>query len=144
MEMTTAMKEITVVAAIIQREDMRILATQRGYGAFKDFWEFPGGRVEEGETLEAALRREIHEELAVGIEVERPYCSLSHTYEDKELIVHLHFFICRLEAHEEPTFLEHESARWLSADNLLDVNWLAADRELIGQLCGDKSLWEKN
>ncbi len=142
--MPTTMKEITVVAAIIQREDTRILATQRGYGAFKDFWEFPGGKVEEGETLEAALRREIQEEMAVGIEVVRPYFSLSHTYEDKELIVHLHFFICRLEAHEEPTFLEHESARWLSSDNLLDVNWLAADRELVERLRGDKSLWKKD
>lgn len=135
------MKEITVVAAIIQAPDTRILATQRGYGAFKDYWEFPGGKVEAGENHEDALRREIREELATDIIVVRPYHSLTHTYEDKALTVHLHFFLCHLPADSQPTLLEHESARWLSRTQLPDVGWLPADFALIRQLQEDDTLF---
>lgn len=128
------MKEITVVAAIIIDTEHRILATQRGYGAFKDYWEFPGGKVEAGETLEQALRREIREELAADIIVDRHYDSLTHTYEERTLTVHLHFFLCHLAAGSHLTFLEHEAARWLTKEHLLDVDWLPADKELVSSL----------
>lgn len=128
------MKEITVVAAIIIDTEHRILATQRGYGAFKDYWEFPGGKVEAGETLEQALQREIREELAADIVIDRHYDSLSHTYEERALTVHLHFFLCHLTADSHPTFLEHEAARWLTRERLMDVDWLPADKELVSKL----------
>ena len=134
------MQEITVVAAILVDIEHRILATQRGYGAFKDYWEFPGGKVEADEGLEDALRREIREELAADIVIDRPYDEVTHTYEERSLTVHLHFFLCRLAPHSQPTLLEHESARWLTRDELFEVEWLPADKELIWKLQKDPML----
>ena len=129
-----------VVAAIIVHEN-RILATQRGYGSMKDYWEFPGGKVEEGETLEDALRREIREELATEIEVGRLFRTIEHDYEAipsgprarAAFHLSLHCFFCRLVG-PAPTLLEHESARWLTREDLLSVPWLPADLDLVGEL----------
>ena len=120
-------KSIEVVAAVI-REGNRILATQRGYGDFKDFWEFPGGKMEPGETREAALKREIEEELKTEITIERLLATVDHDYPDFHIT--LHCFLCSVqEGHL--TLTEHEAAKWLDAGALDSVNWLPADRSVI-------------
>ena len=120
-------KSIEVVVAVI-REGNRILATQRGYGDFKDFWEFPGGKMEPGETREAALKREIEEELKTEITIERLLATVDHDYPDFHIT--LHCFLCRVqEGHL--TLTEHEAAKWLDAGALDSVNWLPADRSVI-------------
>ena len=122
------MKSIKVVAAIIQAADENggpvIFATQRGYGEYKDWWEFPGGKIEEGESPEAALVREIHEELDADITVERYLTTVEYDYPAFHLSMDC--FWCSLkEGHL--TLLEHEAARWLPCGNLRQVNWLPAD-----------------
>lgn len=124
------MKSIKVVAAII-REGDKVLATQRGYGEYKDWWEFPGGKIEPGETPEEALVREIHEELATSIEVERAVCDVSWDY--PEFHLDMRCFLCSLEG-ERPTLLEHEDARWLSASDIESVRWLPADEQVIAAI----------
>ena len=121
------MKSIEVVAAIIQDGD-RIFATQRGYGDFKDWWEFPGGKMEAGETPEQALVREIKEELSADIKVGK----LLHTVEWDYPQFHLtmHCFMCSLVA-DAMHLNEHEAAKWLTADTLSSVKWLPADLVLI-------------
>ena len=121
------MKSIEVVAAIIQDGD-RIFATQRGYGDFKDWWEFPGGKMEAGETPEQALVREIKEELSADIKVGK----LLHTVEWDYPQFHLtmHCFMCSLVA-DAMHLNEHEAAKWLTADTLSSVKWLPADLILI-------------
>ena len=121
------MKSIEVVAAIIQDGD-RIFATQRGYGDFKDWWEFPGGKMEAGETPEQALVREIMEELSADIKVGK----LLHTVEWDYPQFHLtmHCFMCSLVA-DAMHLNEHEAAKWLTADTLSSVKWLPADLVLI-------------
>lgn len=121
------MKSIEVVAAIIQDGD-RIFATQRGYGDFKDWWEFPGGKMEAGETPEQALVREIREELSADIKVGK----LLHTVEWDYPQFHLtmHCFMCSLVA-DAMHLNEHEAAKWLTADTLSSVKWLPADLVLI-------------
>ena len=124
--MTTERKNIEVVAAIIAKEG-RMLATQRSSGEWKDYWEFPGGKVEPGETNEGALRREIHEELDTDIIVGRQLTTIEYDYPYFHL--KMHCYLCRiLSGH--PTLLEHEAACWLSLDELNNVRWLPAD-ELI-------------
>jgi len=124
------MKQIEVVAAIIQHGD-KFLATQRGYGDFKDGWEFPGGKIEPGEEPKEALKREIKEELAVAIEVQEFLCTVKYQYETFYLTMHC--FICEL-VDLEITLLEHEAAKWLTVDTLDSVDWLPADVEVVEKL----------
>ena len=121
------MKTIHVVAAIIRRGD-KIFATQRGYGAYKDWWEFPGGKIEAGETPEEALVREIKEELATDITVDKFITTVEYDYPEFHLIMDC--FWCSI-AHGELTLLEHEAAKWLPLDDLRQVKWLPADLDVI-------------
>ncbi len=130
------MKRIEVVAAIIHDAEGRIFATQRGYGEFKDGWEFPGGKMEAGETPEEALRREIWEELETRIEVERLVETVEYDYPQFHLTMHC--FLCRVES-GRLELKEHEAARWLAKDELNEVDWLPADLQIIDKLkflCG--------
>ena len=121
------MKSIEVVAAIIQRGD-KIFATQRGYGEWKDWWEFPGGKMEPGETREQALVREIREELSAEIVVGK----LLHTVEWDYPHFHLtmHCYMCSLVG-DALHLNEHEAARWLDMADLHSVRWLPADEGLL-------------
>ena len=121
------MKRIEVVAAIIRRGD-KIFATQRGYGRWKDWWEFPGGKMEAGETREEALVREIREELSAEISVDELLCTVEYDYTEFHLTMHC--FFCSLLT-EALHLNEHEAAKWLSKDELDSVQWLPADVELI-------------
>ena len=125
------MKTIEVVAAIIFDEQGRIFATQRGYGEWKDWWEFPGGKIEAGETPQQALKREIHEELDAEIEVGELLRTIDYDYPTFHLT--LRCFKCKLsESHVK--LLEHEAARWLNPSELHSVQWLPADEEIIEEL----------
>ena len=124
------MKTIRVVAAVIHK-DGKIFATQRGYGAYKDYWEFPGGKIEEGESPEEALIREIQEELATTIQVERFLTTVEYDY--PEFHLSMDCFICTI-VQGKLDLLEHESACWLSPDHLHNVNWLPADLLVIERL----------
>ena len=121
------MKKIEVVAAIIKK-DNKIFSTQRGYGEYKDWWEFPGGKIEPGETPEAALVREIREELDAGIEVGNLLKTIEWDYPEFHLT--LHCYMCSLLS-DALHLNEHEAARWLRADELRSVNWLPADDQLL-------------
>ena len=121
------MKRIEVVAAVI-RQGNRIFATQRGYGDFKDWWEFPGGKMEPGESPQEALVREIREELDAEVEVDGLLRTVEYDYPAFHLT--LHCFWCTL-AGENLHLNEHEAARWLSAAELDSVRWLPADEELM-------------
>lgn len=125
------MKVIEVVAAIIHDEEGRIFATQRGYGPMKDGWEFPGGKMESGETPEEALKREIWEELETRIEVEQLFETIDYDYPDFHLTMHC--YICKIES-GKLTLKEHEAARWLTKEQLSSIDWLPADRSIIGHL----------
>ncbi|MCC6094410.1 MAG: (deoxy)nucleoside triphosphate pyrophosphohydrolase [Eubacterium sp.] len=116
-----------VVAAVIMHNG-KIFATQRGYGEFKDKWEFPGGKIEPGETPQEALAREIHEELDTEIEVGE----LLDTIETDYPTFHLSMgcYLCTVKS-GKLTLLEHEAARWLDSAHLYDVDWLPADRRLL-------------
>ena len=141
-------KQIEVVAAIIHKDDM-IFATQRGYGEWKDWWEFPGGKMEAGETPEEALKREIREELSTEISVDEFLCTVEYDYpalangracsrseDSKQALVfprstaafHLtmHCYLCSLLT-EALHLNEHEAAKWLTKDELDSVKWLPAD-----------------
>ena len=124
------MKKIEVVAAIIVKEK-KVFATQRGYGEFKDGWEFPGGKIELGESSEEALVREIREELDVDIKVGRLLETVEYDYPRFHLIMHC--FICELLS-EEIILKEHEDAKWLAEDELDSVDWLPADVSLIDKI----------
>ena len=117
------MKQIEVVAAVILRDGM-IFATQRGYGDFKDWWEFPGGKMETGETSEDALVREISEELSTEISVDEFLCTVEYDYPQFHLTMHC--YLCSLLT-EALHLNEHEAAKWLSKDKLDSVKWLPAD-----------------
>ena len=125
------MKRIEVVAAIIHDGEGRIFATQRGYGDYKDGWEFPGGKMEPGETPEEALKREIWEELETRIVVERLVQTVEWDYSSFYLTMHC--FWCRVES-GQLTLKEHEAAKWLAMDELDCVDWLPADREVVGKM----------
>ncbi len=124
------MKTIRVVAAIIY-DNNRIFATQRGYGEWKDFWEFPGGKIEHGETPQEALKREIKEELAAEIEVGELIDTVEYDYPKFHLSMDC--FWCTLKS-GELTLLEAESAKWLGFDELYSVDWLPADKGLIEKI----------
>lgn len=126
------MKTINVVAAVIMKEG-RVFATQRGYGEFKDGWEFPGGKVEAGESPEEALRREIREELEVEVNVDDLIDTIEYDYPAFHLSMKC--YACTI-AGGSPHLLEHEAARWLSADQLDSVAWLPADITLIPKIAG--------
>ena len=124
------MKTIRVVAAIIV-ENGRVFATQRGYGDFKDGWEFPGGQIEAGESPEQALVREIREELDTEIRVERLLRTVEWDYPTFHLSMDC--FICKIES-GDLHLREHEAARWLDLEHLNDVDWLPADLQLIPEI----------
>jgi 8-oxo-dGTP diphosphatase len=124
------MKRIEVVAAIIRKDD-KIFATQRGYGDFKDWWEFPGGKIEAGETQEEALKREIREELSTEISVDQFICTVEYDYPKFHLTMHC--YLCSLLT-EALHLNEHEAARWLSKDDLDSVKWLPADQLVLKEL----------
>ena len=123
-------RRIEVVAAIIRKDD-KIFATQRGYGDYKDGWEFPGGKMEAGETSEEALKREIWEELETRIVVERLVQTVEWDYPKFHLTMHC--FWCHVES-GLLTLKEHEAARWLSKEQLDSVDWLPADKAVVEQL----------
>ena len=149
------MKQIEVVAAIIrkavieqgqsdaginsaEREQARseikgdkIFATQRGYGEWKDWWEFPGGKMEAGETPKEALKREIREELSTEISVDEFLCTVEYDYPKFHLIMHCYFCSLLTEALH---LNEHEAAKWLTKDELDSVKWLPTDLLIIEKI----------
>ena len=130
------MKTIHVAAAIIRDGD-RIFATQRGYGSMKDGWEFPGGKIEPGETPEEALKREIREELDAEIAVGESAGRIEYDYPDFHLSMDC--FFCTLVS-GSLTLKEHEAAKWLAPEELDSVPWLPADLSLIECLKADRGL----
>lgn len=124
------MKTINVVAAIIIK-DQKIFATQRGYGEFKNGWEFPGGKIESGESPEYALEREIREELDAKIRVGELFDTIEYDYPNFHLSMKC--FLCSLIS-DQLTLREHEAAKWLTKENLSSVEWLPADITIIDKL----------
>lgn len=124
------MKTVEVVAAIIIK-DGRVFATQRGYGEFKDGWEFPGGKIEPGESRKEALVREIKEELDADIRIGSLLETVEYDYPAFHLTMHC--FFCELIS-EDIVLKEHEDARWLSEEELGTVDWLPADVGLIDKI----------
>ena len=128
-------KIVEVVAAIILR-DGKFFATQRGYGEWKDWWEFPGGKLEAGESPEEALKREIREELSTDICIEEFLCTVEYDYPKFHLTMHC--YKCSLLT-EALHLNEHEAARWLTIKEIDSVRWLPADilvvKSLKKQLC---------
>lgn len=124
------MKTIEVVAAVIIK-DGQVFATQRGYGEFKDWWEFPGGKIEAGETPQVALKREIREELDAEIEVKELLETVEWDYPNFHLTMHC--FLCSLLS-ESLHLNEHEAATWLTHETLRSVKWLPADEGLVDKI----------
>ena len=124
------MKKIEVVAAILHR-DGAYFATQRGYGEFEGLWEFPGGKIEPGESREVALRREIQEELGVNVTIENLLCMTEYDYPSFHLTMHC--YLCSVTS-GEIELREHKSASWLTAETLDSVEWLPADKDVISRL----------
>lgn len=125
------MKQIEVVAAIIHDTEGRVFATQRGYGDWEGWWEFPGGKIEDGESPEEALQREIWEELETRIAIERPVTTVEWDYPKFHLTMHCYW--CRIES-GSLTLKEHEAARWLACDELESVKWLPADLQILPEI----------
>lgn len=121
------MKSIEVVAAVI-RKDGRIFTTQRGYGEFKDWWEFPGGKMEAGETPQKALVREIKEELDADISVGDLIRTVDFDYPTFHLTMHCYW--CELSS-DALHLNEHEAAAWLLTSELDSVQWLPADKDIL-------------
>ena len=124
------MKTVRVVAAIIIR-DGKVFATQRGYGEWQGWWEFPGGKIEAGECQQEALVREIREELDAEIEVGELIETIEWDYPDFHLTMHC--FVCSLIS-ESMHLNEHEDSAWLTRDTLHSVKWLPADKGLVDRL----------
>lgn len=129
------MKTIRVVAAVIKSVNENgktiILATQRGYGDFKGGWEFPGGKIEPGETPQTAIRREIMEELGIKIAVGKLIDTIEFDYPQFHLSMDC--FWCEI-TNGDLVLKEHEAARWLTREQLDHVDWLPADRTIIGNI----------
>ena len=124
------MKTVRVVAGIII-EDGKVFATQRGYGEFKDGWEFPGGKIEQGETPEEAVVREIMEELDTEVEVKELFDTVEYDYPKFHLSMDC--FICKIKK-GDLVLKEHEAAKWLAKETLHTVDWLPADYGLVEKL----------
>ena len=124
------MKTVRVVAAIII-ENGKVFATQRGYGEFKDGWEFPGGKIEPGETPEEAIVREIKEELDTEVEVTELLDTVEYDYPNFHLSMGC--FICKIKS-GDLVLKEHEAAKWLTKDTLGSLEWLPADMGLVGEI----------
>lgn len=124
------MKTLHVVCAVIRKDD-KIFATQRGYGEFKDGWEFPGGKIEAGETPQQALKREIREELDTEIKVGELIEQIEYDYPDFHLTMQC--FWCEVLS-GRLTLLEAEDARWLTKDTIESVDWLPADKDLVQKI----------
>ncbi|MBQ5956324.1 MAG: (deoxy)nucleoside triphosphate pyrophosphohydrolase [Clostridia bacterium] len=124
------MRTVNVAAAVMIR-DGKIFVTERGYGDYKDWWEFPGGKIEENESPRDAVSREIWEELGVSIEVGDRIYVIEYDYPDFHL--HMEAFACTLSG-GEIELREHENALWLDRDSIDSVRWLPADEEMIGYL----------
>ena len=125
------MKQLEVVAAIIHDAAGRIFATQRGYGEWEGWWEFPGGKMEAGESPEEALRREIWEELETRIVIERLVTTVEWDYPAFHLKMHCYW--CHVQS-GSLTLKEHEAARWLTKDELESVKWLPADLQILEEI----------
>ena len=130
------MKTIKVVAAIIEKED-KILIAKRGYGEFAGLWEFPGGKYEEGETGEEAIKREIEEEFDVEISVKEYLCTIEHEYSSFYLIMVC--YICSLMS-DNMVLHDHSDIRWIDPYNL-DIEWVPADIKVIREY--DKHLQKR-
>ena len=124
------MKTIRVVAAIIIDND-QVFATQRGYGDFKDGWEFPGGKIDAGETPEEALVREIKEELDTEVEVKELLDTVEYDYPNFHLSMDC--LICSIKS-GDLVLKEHEASAWLTKEKLYSVDWLPADQGLIPKI----------
>ena len=137
------MKTVRVVAAVIkainESGEPIIFATQRGYGEFKDGWEFPGGKIEPGETPQEAIRREIMEELDTEITVGERIDTIEYDY--PEFHLSMDCFWCEI-VNGDLVLKEHEAAKWLTKDQLGDVDWLPADKTIIGKIADEMGITE--
>ena len=130
------MKTITVSGAVILRTNpethqKEVFATQRGYGEYKDWWEFPGGKVEVGETPEECIVREIREELATEVKAEKVLGTIEYDYPTFHL--KMHCILCTILS-GKLELLEHENSRWLTKETLKSVNWLPADELILDKI----------
>lgn len=125
------MKRVEVVAAVLRDDAGRVFATQRGYGAMKDGWEFPGGKIETGETPEEALKREIVEELNVNIDIDDFLTTVEWDYDTFHLTMQC--YLCHVVS-GEMVLMEHEAARWLPLEEIDSVDWLPADLMVVAAL----------
>ena len=130
------MKQITVSGAIILRTNpithqKEIFATQRGYGDYKDYWEFPGGKLEPGETPEECIVREIKEELATEIKAEKILGVVEYDYPNFHLTMHC--ILCTIVS-GNLKLLEHEAAKWVTKETLRSVDWLPADQLILDKI----------
>ncbi len=130
MKKHVCMRSIEVVAAVILKGG-KVFATQRGYGDFKDWWEFPGGKIEPGEAPEHALVREIKEELDADIQVGEKIKTVEWDYPQFHLTLHCYW--CTLVG-EALHLNEHEAAAWMGKDNLMDLRWLPADNDILKEI----------
>ena len=130
------MKTVRVAAAIIVK-DGRIFATQRGYGDYKDWWEFPGGKLEEGESPEDALVREIREELRAEIRAGRLFDTVEYDYPKFHLVMYC--YLCELVS-EGLELVEHEAACWLGKNDIRAVKWLPSDIEVVEKLVSEDGI----
>ena len=124
------MKEVEVVAAIILK-DNKVFATQRGYGEFKGGWEFPGGKLEAGETCEQALMREMKEELNIKVEIKEFVKTVEYDYPNFHL--KRHCYKCYLKDND-PVLLEHLDSTWVDKESISKINWLPADLEIVDHI----------
>lgn len=124
------MKTIEVVAAVI-RHGGKVFATQRGYGEYKDWWEFPGGKIENGESRREALSREIREELDTEINIGDFIATAESDYRDFHITMHC--FWCSLRS-GMPHIIEHEASAWVSAGDIYNLHWLPADMQIIPEV----------
>jgi len=124
------MKSVEVAAAVIYKEG-KYFATQRGYGEFEGMWEFPGGKIEPGETPQEALKREIQEELGIDIEINAHLSTIEYDYPSFHLTMYC--YLCNIIS-GQMELREHKSALWLAPDSLDQVTWLPADKEVIEKI----------
>jgi 8-oxo-dGTP diphosphatase len=131
--MNSRLKTIHVVGAVIVRGG-KVLATQRGYGDYAGWWEFPGGKIEPGEAPEAALRREIREELDTEISIGRFLCTTEYDYPKFHLSMRC--YLCSIEG-REIKLVEHKSAAWVNRDDIFSLKWLGADLPVIEHIISE-------